>query len=58
MVKGALKQNGRCAYANGIFVAAEGLDFSKQGVGYWWEIVPSGNVSFVKRILLGWLSRD
>jgi hypothetical protein len=26
------------------------------GCCYWWEIVPSGNVSFVKRILVGWVS--
>jgi hypothetical protein len=32
MVKGALNYNGGCAYANGIFVAPEGLDFFRLGV--------------------------
>jgi hypothetical protein len=36
---------------------AEGLDFlKKMGYCYWWEIIPSGNLSFMKRILVGWLS--
>jgi hypothetical protein len=30
--------------------------FQTSGYCYWWEIVPSGNVSFAKRILVGWLS--
>jgi hypothetical protein len=30
--------------------------FRTRGCCYWWETVPSGNVSFVKRILVGWLS--
>jgi hypothetical protein len=32
MVKGALKLQRGCAYANGIFVAAEGLDLFRLGV--------------------------
>jgi hypothetical protein len=56
MVRGALKQNAGCAYANGVFVAAEGLDLKTRGYCYWWEIFASGNLSFVKRILVGWLS--
>jgi hypothetical protein len=32
MVSGAQNYNGGCAYANGILVVAEGLDFSNQGL--------------------------
>jgi hypothetical protein len=30
--------------------------FQARGYCYWWEIIPSGNLSFVQRILVGWLS--
>jgi hypothetical protein len=56
MVNVSVKYNSGCAYMNGIFVMAEGPAFQNRGCCCWWEIIPSGNLSSVKKILVGWLS--
>jgi hypothetical protein len=46
-----------CAYANGVFVMAEGLDMFKLGASATGgTMIPSGNLSFMKRTLVGWMS--
>jgi hypothetical protein len=45
------------AFANGIFVLAEGLDvFRPDPIATVWRMIPSGNLSFTKRTLVGWMS--
>jgi hypothetical protein len=57
MVKGALKlQRGVCLRKRDIRRGGRPWLFQTRGCCYWWEIVPSGNVPFVKNILVGWLS--
>jgi hypothetical protein len=57
MVNGALKYNWGCVYASGIFIVAEGLDmFKLEAIATDRRMIPSGNLSFTKRTLVGWMS--
>jgi hypothetical protein len=57
MVRGASKLSwgggGGCLRWRGICRGGRPWLFQTRGCCYWWEVVPSGNVSFVKRILVG-----
>jgi hypothetical protein len=46
-----------CAYTNGIVVLAEGLDMFRLGpIAAGGRMIPSGNLSFTKINLVGWMS--
>jgi hypothetical protein len=57
LASGALTyNNGRCAYANGSIVVAEVQDaFRLRAVGTGGSMIPSGDMCFAKRIVVGWM---
>jgi hypothetical protein len=47
------------AYANGIDIFDKGLDtFRIEAIETGGRMIPSGNLSFTKRILVGWMSES
>jgi hypothetical protein len=46
-----------CAYSDGIFVLAEGLDMTRpRALATGKRMISSGNLSYAKRTLVGWMS--
>jgi hypothetical protein len=56
MVNNALNYNEGSTCANRIFVMVEDPDFQTRGYCYLWKIIPSGDMFFMKRILVAQLS--
>jgi hypothetical protein len=64
MVSFALKYKGGGVGGGNVLTLTGFLSWRKaltcqtRGCCYWWEIIRSANLSFMKRILFGWLSRS
>jgi hypothetical protein len=56
MVNVALKWNSECAYDNRVLSWRKALTCQTREYYFWWEIIPSSNLSFMKRISVVWLS--
>jgi hypothetical protein len=53
---GMVNGGGGGAYGNGVLSWRKALICRNMSYCFWWEIVRSGNLSFMQRILVGWLS--